>query len=290
MVPAYFKKHKLSKTRLAKWSGGKGNYAKKIIPYLPSGLRYVEPYCGMANVFLHVNAKEKYPITVLNDANKDIINLMRLLQDKEKYLALEHKLIYTPYSYQEFCDALNILQSTEENDLLRAWAFFTIQNQGFSGISHSPGNWGRVLNPDVEKEPNIWQCKISNLQNWHELMMGVYLDNRDALEVIKYWDVDDGQTVFYLDPPYLESTRKSKVVYDYETNDEHHKTLVDVLLNIRGKAVLSCYDHKIYEPLENAGWNKIQFDAHASMATKGRNSSVRILGVPKRVETLYIKE
>lgn len=290
MVPSYFRKHKREKTRLAKWGGGKGNYAKKIIPYIPSGKRYCEPYAGMANVFLQIDAVNKYPIIALNDINSDIINLMRVLQDEEKYLALEHKLVFTPYSYEAFCDALNVLQSLEENDVIRAHAFFTAQNQGFSGISHSPGNWGRVINPDVEKEPNIWQCKISNLEAWHKLVMGVYLDNRDALEFIKYWDVDDGETVFYLDPPYITDTRKSKVVYDYETDNQHHIDLVSVLLNIHGKAVLSCYDHEIYKPLLDAGWKKIQFDAHASMATKGRGSSVRDNGVPKRTETIYIKE
>lgn len=286
MIPEYYLRHR-SPARLAKWSGGKGGYAKRIVEYIPEGKRYMEPYCGMANVFLHL--KNEYPIYALNDLNYDVINTMRVLQDKDSYNRLLHRLVFTPYSMSEFRTALAVLRDDNASAEDRAWAFFTAQNQGFSGVARSDGNWGRTINPSVQVEPSVWQKKISNLEYWHKKLIGVYLDNKDAIEFIKYWDEDE-DSVFYLDPPYIEDTRVSAGLYKHETTNQHHVDLVNALLQLKGKAVLSCYDHEIYEPLTNNGWNKVQFSAHAHMATKGRNSSVRLNGVPKRIETLYIKE
>lgn len=287
MVPEYFELSQQKKTRLAKWAGGKGGYASKIVKILPDGHSFFEPYCGMANVYSKL--EKPYRVVALNDLNGDVINLFRVLQDREKFDILTHKLVYTPYSIDEFKTAIELLQSEDGTDIDRAYSFFVAQNQGFSGISKSAGNWGRTINPTVQPEYVGWQKRISNLENWHKLMMNVYLDNRDAIEFIKYWD-SDKECVFYLDPPYIQDTRVSKNVYKHETTDNHHELLVNALLALKGKAVLSGYDHPIYAPLLDAGWEQIDFNAHANMATKGRGSSVRETGVPKRTETLYVKK
>lgn len=287
MVPTYLKTHKTKTARFAKWAGGKGGYAKKIVEMVPSGSRYLEPYAGMANVFLHLD--KTYDIVALNDINSDIINAFRVVQDDAKYVELENMLTWTPYSFDEFKKALRIVKDDNASDVQKAWAFFTAQNQGFSGISKHPGNWGRTIDPKVTPEPDVWQRKVANLSWWHEKLCNVYLDNRDALDFIEYWDVDE-ESVFYLDPPYIQDTRVSKNVYKHETSDNHHSLLVQKLLTIKGKAVLSGYEHDIYLPLLDNGWRIERFAAHASMAAKGRGSSVRGGNIPKRVEAVYIKE
>jgi len=70
------------------WYGGKGNIVKKIIPHIPEGYPYVEPYCGAASVFWHLSPPRK--VEVLNDIYGEIINLFRVLQNPETFEELAH--------------------------------------------------------------------------------------------------------------------------------------------------------------------------------------------------------
>jgi len=137
---------------------------------------------------------------------------------------------------------------------------------------------------------NRWRGRLHLLETWHDRLSRVQLDNRDALDVIKYWDTDN--TVFYLDPPYVVSTRKRKKVYDYETDDNHHEKLIDILLKIKGQAVLSGYDTPLYQRLLESGWKKIEFETACHAAGRIRISKLQDAGsalkrVP-RTEVLWI--
>ena len=53
---------------------------------------------------------------------------------------------------------------------------------------------------------------------------------------------------------------------------EDHQELVDMLLHITGKAMLSGYDHEVYKPLEEAGWTKLVFEARCWVPGKTRGT------------------
>lgn len=282
-IPDFFPKSK-KHGALARYPGGKGINCHRISKLIPEGKKYFEPYCGMASVF---GMMTNFDFVALNDIDGTVINIFKVLQNREKCDELLRKLIFTPYSQDEFSLAIDISKNKNSTDIDRAWAFFVAQNQGFAGIAKTYGNWGRVLDICAEYKPKAWQSKISNILWWHEKLMNVLLDNRDALDFISYWDSED--SVFYLDPPYLQSTRVSSKIYSNETNNAHHEKLVQLLLKIRGKAVLSCYDDDIYTPLFNNGWEKINFQTSSMMGSKARNTKSHNSNVPKRIETLYIK-
>ncbi|PZA08277.1 DNA adenine methylase [Meiothermus sp. Pnk-1] len=256
-----------------RWFGGKGNLAQRIIPLLPKATTYVEPYAGAASVFWHLT--EPYPVEVLNDLDDRIVTLFRVLQDRAKFEELAHRLVWTPYSRAEFRRALAILQDPSASDLDRAWAFFVAQNQGFSGEATCEGNWSRVLtasNRGMAETTNRWRGRLKLLASWHDRLMRVQIDSIDALECIRYWDTPN--TLFYIDPPYVLQTRNHGG-YAHEADDEHHQALVQLLLNIQGKAVLSGYDHPIYKPLEDAGWHKIVIPTASHAAGRIRGSMLR---------------
>lgn len=77
----------------------------------------------------------------------------------------------------------------------------------------------------------------------------------DALSVMERFDSKD--TLFYLDPPYITQSK-------HYAHDIDHEALVGFLLNMRGKAILSCHYHEVYEPLLANGWEmqtfKMRFD------------------------------
>ena len=105
-----------------------------------------------------------------------------------------------------------------------------------------------------------------NLEGAIERLKEVQLENLDILELIKKYDKED--TLFYLDPPYIHDTRKQKKSYDNEMTNEQHKELVDVLMGIKGKVVLSGYDHPIYNKLLESGWSKVVLGEYAKRGQK----------------------
>lgn len=275
---------------LVRWYGGKGLLAPWIINSLPAGYAvYVEPFGGAASVMLN---KPPHPCEVYNDLHGDLVNLFRCVQDEERFLRLQKRLEWTLYSREEFRDALTILNTSEDKDE-RAWAFFVAQNQGFSGQAKSEGNWGRVFvsSRGMATTASKWQSHIESLEAIRKRMMRVQIDNVDALQCIRYWDKPE--TLFYLDPPYVHSTRTSNGDYTHEMTDSQHEELVSVLLNLKGGAVLSGYDSDLYRPLIDAGWVTIRRDVACAAAGRIRGSGMQGKGsagkrVP-RTEVLYVR-
>jgi len=287
-IPEFFHKSKKIPSSLAYYPGGKGMYAQRIIDILPKGVRYLEPYCGMANVFARI---KDFQIVALNDIDKIIVNIFRVLQNDNLYDKLMNRLIYTLYSQEEFKLAIDVLRKPDEHDEIeKAWAFFVTQNQGFAGIAKTYGYWGRRLDKQSIPLPITWQQKIANIHWWHEKLFNVYLDNRDAIDFIKFWDHEDGESVFYIDPPYMTNTAVSKEIYGNETDNVHHTNLVTTLCSLKGKGVLSCYDDETYYPLLEHGWRKETFATTTMMGRRIRKSVVKNeKTVGKRIETMYIK-
>jgi len=257
-----------------RWYGGKGHMARKLVPLIPPGRVYCEPYCGAASLFWHLRPR---PVEVLNDLHSEIVNLFRTLQDPALFDELAHRLAWTPYSLAEFRKALAMEYAEELSAVDRAWAFFVRQNQGFSGIAETEGNWGRDFGSGcgMAKTTSDWRSRLATLGWWHERLTRVQLDCRDALEVIRYWD--SPETVYYVDPPYAADTRaKGKHnVYRHEADDEHHRALVALLLGIQGNAVVSGYASPLYASLDAAGWTRHEFQTACCAAGRCRGSKIR---------------
>lgn len=254
-----------------RYLGGKGNMVKNILSLLPDGRVYVEPYCGGASVFF---AKVPSPIEVLNDLDGDVINVFRVLQDKEKFDELKHRVMWTPYSLAEFKRALEMRGSGAGTDVERAWAELVVHGMAMNGGGYGvrAGSWARDF--QTPQSRNKWLARQYMLDAWRWRLMQAYLDNRDALEVIQYWD--GPETVFYLDPPYHPDTRGAGVRYKCDGGGEHLEQLVQVLLSVKGQVVLSGYDHKVYSPLVEAGWIKRTF--RTSSFVVGRTRGSRFVG------------
>jgi DNA adenine methylase len=258
-----------------RWYGGKGNLVKRIIPLLPREdiTTYVEPFAGAASVFWAL--PRPYSVEVLNDLYGDIINLFRCLQNPETFEQLLHRLIWTPYSRAEFRRALEILDDPTSSPLDRAWAFYVAYGQGFSGTADTEGNWSRVLTESssgMAKTADRWRKRLTQLPRFHDRLTRVQLDSVDALKCIRYWD--SPTTLFYLDPHYVHETRASKDDYTHEMSNEQHTALVDTLFALQGKAVLSGYDHPIYQALDEAGWQRVEIQTAAHAAGRIRGSKL----------------
>ncbi|MDD2748727.1 MAG: DNA adenine methylase [Acidithiobacillus sp.] len=260
------------------WIGGKSRLRDRIVTYTVDAPLYVEPFAGALNVLLARPAKNR---EVVNDQDHRIVNFYRVLQDDSLRKHLLEKLKYTPYARAEFGRALEILRAKEASLVDRAWAFFVAQNQGLSGNgcnASNENNWG------ISKERDIaarFRWHVAELEKLAERLAGVIIENRDALALIQTWDAP--YAVFYCDPPYVPDTRKMdhRSRYQEEMTRESHQKLTEILLNLKGEAVLSGYrDKEIHQPLEDAGWQRldVKVSLHAAVQDKTQ----------KRIESLWL--
>lgn len=258
---------------VVQWVGGKGQQLEQLLPLIPHTNTYVEPFGGGGVVLLN---RERSEVEVYNDLNDDVVNLFRVMRDDSLFRDFEAMLELTMWSKEEFRYAITTQRNPEATPVERAWALYVVQNQGISGAhSKSEGNWSRAKGSTKNTEK--WWARYPKLARVHHRLRHVQVDSQDALSCMVYWD--GPQTTFYVDPPYVLDTRHAKY-YAYEMENAEHERLVEVLLGLSGGVVLSGYEHPVYRPLEEAGWVKMEYGAHAYAkvvdADRGEIKPVRI--------------
>lgn len=273
---------------LVPYPGGKYYMADKIVRLLPAHRVYVEPFAGAANVLF---AKPKSEMEVLNDLDWRITTLFRVLKEHAMYEELVHSLRYTLYSRNEFLRAREVLLGGGEcSEVEKAWAMIVASRQGFGGNWMHTGSWGRHIGHigsvrSFARRPEF-------LHFFHRRLSDVHISNTDGIEVIRAWDSPN--TTFYIDPPYILSTRRSQKLYEHEQPDEYHERLVELLIGIKGRAVVSHYPHPIYERLERYGYVRHEYKCISWMASVARGTSLhgmakcRTIMAP-RTECLWVK-
>lgn len=81
----------------------------------------------------------------------------------------------------------------------------------------------------------------------------IEINNMDALQVMARYDTPD--TLHYVDPPYVQSTRGNRARYAHEYDQQDHERLLAFLQTLKGKVVLSGYDSELYSHYLS-GWRK----------------------------------
>lgn len=249
------------------WLGGKSRMVNTILPLLPPHAIYVEAFGGAANLLL---AKKPSQVECYNDASGLLTNFFRVLQNPDQRTALLDRLKYTPYARMEYGRALVHLDDTDP--VMKAWGFFVAQCQGISGGGSLAGrkasNWGYARTSD---QAGAFRGHVDKLPAIAERLLAVQIEHGDGVGVIQRWDAPD--TLFYIDPPYADATRTNKsgrATYHCEIDDDGQQTLVDALLRLQGGAILSGYRSPLYDPLEEAGWERREFAMDLSSAARVR--------------------
>jgi DNA adenine methylase len=90
-----------------------------------------------------------------------------------------------------------------------------------------------------------------------------------AIEVIQKYDGTD--TFFYLDPTYLAETRHGRKAktYAHEMTEEDHVALLDTILKIEGKVMISGYPSALYDE-KLRGWRREELVTTAHVANSGQ--------------------
>jgi DNA adenine methylase len=119
--------------------------------------------------------------------------------------------------------------------------------------------------------------KVEGLPEIVARLRMVAIENDDFRKIIPRYDTQD--TFFYLDPPYVPETRESGG-YQHEMSYEDHVDLVNLLLKLRGKAMLSGYANPLYRRLEQRGWVRRDFSREVQSTSKHKHL--------KRVESVWM--
>lgn len=177
---------------IAPYLGGKRVLAKRLATLAGSidHKRYVEVFMGMGGPFFRRNQRPK--VEVINDINRDVINLFRILQ--RHYPQFLDTLKWQLAGRQEF-ERLRRAVPETLTDLERAARFLYLQRMSFGGMGKTYGvDYGGPARFNLTKlEPM--------LEAVHERLCGVHIECMGFDQLIQKYDSRPG-TLFYCDPPY----------------------------------------------------------------------------------------
>lgn len=259
-----------------KYPGGKVMLASKLVSLIPRHLIYVEVFGGAAALLF---AKPPSKVEVYNDIDSNVVNFFRVLRDK--FDEFYKRVLLTPYSREEFYFCRDNLNEDGIDDVERARMFFVLSRQSYGGNLRS---WGYTFKVACSKGARVissYLAAIDLLPEISQRLMMVQIENRDFREIIRIYDSED--TFFYLDPPYvLSSRRDGKAIYKHEMTDDDHRQLVEILLGIKGKFMLSGYYNEIYSVLEENGCKRLEFEVVCNLAgTARKGKGGKVIGKTK---------
>lgn len=248
-----------------KWFGGKSYHKKNIIQLMRPYQHdiYVEVFGGSGAVLF---AKPPVKSEIYNDLDKGLVNFFKVLSDPELFKQFRRKVAVLPYS-RELYNQYQKTWNKQNNKVDKAVQWFFIARQSFAGRFGNSWGYSVTSSRNMNKVVSGWLSAIDRLPECHDRMQRVLIENNDFRKIIKAYDTP--RTMFYLDPPYIPDTRKGGE-YKHEMTADDHVELVDILLNIKGHAILSGYRHNIYNPLIDNNWDLFTKDTicHAVGKTK----------------------
>jgi len=251
---------------LLRYFGGKWALAPWILPHLPSHRVYVEPFGGAASVLLR---KSRSSVEVYNDLDEEIVGILRCVQDPNTCQQLIRKLRRTAYSRKEYEAAWQSKTDCPieraRRAIVRSYQSFhheTLFNQRqtpFDCIKHRTSSKGC--------KAREWSRYPRHLVSICQRLSGVLIECLPASEVIRLQDGLD--TLFFVDPPYVPSSRCRNGRYRHEMNEAEHIALLEQLRGVKGKVVLAGYPSVLYDQHLH-DWQRLERKHHALRSQKPR--------------------
>lgn len=268
------------KRPVLRYHGGKFLLAKWIVSHFPKHRIYVEPFGGGGSVLMR---KEPSYAEVYNDKWDIVWNVFNVLRDPVQASALQQKLELTPFSRTEFnrCGDVDLHQITDPVEKARLTIFRSFAGFGSASTNAKYSTGFRANSNRSGTTPaHDWQSYPKHITSFVERLRGVVIENKDYKSVIAQHDTP--QTLIYLDPPYVHSTRNMKrgnAAYVHEFSDQDHIDMASRVNQVEAMVIISGYACELYQELFNArgGWTMLSKDTYAD-------------GAKKRTECLWFNE
>lgn len=253
------------------WYGGKFSHLNFLAPLLPTdATHFCDVFGGSAAVLLNVGP---YPVETYNDIDSELVNFFQTLRNEQDELIRAIGL--TPFSREEL--ALACQPARDLSKVERARRFYVRARQTRTGLAQtsSAGRWAHCVltsRAGMAGAVSRWLGSVEGLPEIAQRLQRVQIENAPAIEVIERYDTPE--TLFYLDPPYVHSSRGDASAYGFEMTDEEHRELADCLHSIHGRAVVSGYRTNLYDRLFH-DWHRVDADARrcSSVGTMRQESA-----------------
>lgn len=235
-----------------RYHGGKWKLAPWLMQFFPPHRMYVEPFGGGASVLLR---KPRSYGEVYNDLDRETVNVFRMLRERGD--ELRELLRLTPFARAEF----DLSYEPSDDPLEQARRSIARSFMGFGSAAATGEKSGFRANSNRSgtTPAHDWANFAQAVPALEERLAGVVIEERDALATMAHHD--GPETLFYLDPPYVHSTRSGKVrgtstagrasgkAYRHEMDDQAHRDFALVARSVEGMVVLLGYPCELYDGL-----------------------------------------
>lgn len=254
-----------------RYHGGKWKLAPWLISHFPKHRVYVEPFGGGASVLLR---KPRSYAEVYNDLDGETVNVFRVLREPRAAAELDRLVRLTPFARDEFLASYEAhtdpIEQARRTILRSFMGFGSAAATGFGTGFRSNSN-RRGTTPAHD-----WVNLPDRIAEWTARLRGVVIENKPAIEVIRQHDTPE--TLHYIDPPYVLSTRKlgnpyCGKGYRHEMQDEDHRELAQVLSDLKGMVVVSGYPCELYDEELYSRWHRLE-RGHLADGAKKRTEVV----------------
>ena len=260
--------------------GGKHYLAKKIVELMPQPEkddRYLEAFAGGLSVLFHrqCNGVSEW----INDTDDDLMQFWYVMQHTTLFAKFQRMVEAVPLSEKHFDNAVSKMKKVEvvfaperppfSIDAVRRAAWFFIRcrmsRQGLGKDYCTPTSRTRR---GMNEQVSAWLTAVEGLAEVYERLKRVEVWSRPAVKAIQ--DLDSKRLLVYCDPPYLHSTRTSTGEYgSHEMSEKDHEELLDTLVGMQGRFVLSGYQNDLYDDVaRNHGWRQVDFELPNNASSK----------------------
>ena len=231
--------------------GGKSKLRKTILGMIPKHTCYIELFFGAGWVYF---GKETSKIEVVNDIDKELINLFRTI----KYHAPEiDRLLEYEFSRRDIFEEYKNCTLEYMTEIHRAIRFLYLITQSFGGKGNNYG-YGTTTRPGQQIFYNDMLLKL------RDRLKNTYVENLSFEKIIDKYDRE--HSFFFCDPPYIETCD-----YGNKFKEEEHRELSDKLKNLKGKFLLTINDHPLSRELyKDFNIKEVQVNYSVSKEAKAR--------------------
>lgn len=245
-----------------RYPGSKWSIAEWIIQHFPPNYEkmvYLEPFVGSGAVFFN---KKPGTVETINDLDSDIVNLFRVLREHPG--ELKRALDLTPYSREEY----DLSFEPCDEPIEKARRFMVKTTQAIGAKMDGKCGWRN----HKQKKIGGTACKWGGISETVDVATArlrsdsthlVQIEHMDALRLIARYNNPD--TLMYLDPPYLRSTRRSGALYKHEMDEEGQRELLSLIVKSRAKIIISGYDSEMYNSAL-ADWHRDETQSQTTSA------------------------
>lgn len=232
-----------------KWAGGKYTLCDVINKMLPKGDCLIEPFVGAGSVFLNSNYK-KY---ILNDINKDLIELYKILQRTPEQFIHDARLMFNETNnqadaYYELRKAFNATQDTYQRSVL----FLYLNRHGYNGLCRYNKSGGYNVPFGKYKKPYFPEKELVKFAEKSQQALFVCENYRDTFKRATSGDV------IYCDPPYVPLSKTASFTsyagngFGLDEQADLANAAEETVADVKGSSVLisnhdTIWTRKIYE-------------------------------------------